>query len=189
MENTYNDLRFLVSIIYTDLLSVIILIIVNKVIIKNYIGYFLVSEWIYILASLISYIFLFGIRIIWGIMNKENVESIFIKKVNKKFMESINKTAINGSTNFCDDGISGNFTCNKNTTQAKTLKEKSENVFSNSNYIESSINSNNANDDNESKKENIIPNFLLTIYNYHYTTKQSENPVILEKTISNIIIF
>lgn len=157
MESIYYDIRYLVPCIYTNILYFVILYVLKYIKINSYIYYFVVPEIFCIFTSLINYFLLYGIRVIWGIMKKENDETLFIKTVNKQFLVSqIIKTHENSdskSDNTLED-LSTEYTEN----YAKNTNGKTQVNTNNTDY---SINS------QRTSTSSYLPQIFMKAYNYH----------------------
>ncbi|OUM61935.1 hypothetical protein PIROE2DRAFT_11900 [Piromyces sp. E2] len=91
VKKTNCDIHVLVLVLYTDILILISMIVYNYIKIENYKMYklhFIISECLCIFYVIINYSLLIGIRIIRGILKKNNDDLMFIKKINKNFVET-----------------------------------------------------------------------------------------------------
>lgn len=97
IKKTHYDIRFFISVVYIDILCIVILYIFQLIEINNYISYYSIRGLLIILISISNYMFLYGYRVIFGILHKKNLNLLFINNINKKFIN--NDTSINESNN------------------------------------------------------------------------------------------
>jgi len=173
-EDSYYDIRFIVSAIYTDFLIIIISFIIFFLNIENYkISYILYSS-LCLLYSLCNYICIYGIRIMLAIMKKDNDRSLFIKKVNQYFINSSIKNSKTYNTE------SDNIRLNLKTKNEKKSNNSSKSSSKNINTKSQCENSNNAcnncsneiipsvNSGSNNRKMSTISNLLvLKLSDYH----------------------
>lgn len=145
-EDSYKGIRFLVSAIYTDILSIILWIVINFLNINSYQAYFILYECIFLLFSIFNFICIYGIRFIWAFTNKDNNQSLFIKNVNKNFIDSTQKGSkcysYNEDTSIDDHNKNNSSTMNCENTEVYN-KSPSKRRFSN------------------------IPNIIIKLNSYH----------------------
>jgi len=105
IKDTMYDIRFSVYAIYIDILSIVILIMINFIVINNYIGYFIVRESIIIILLISNYILIFGFRIILAIIHGTKYKSNFIKKIDQNFINNntVEKSSVFTESNIEDD--------------------------------------------------------------------------------------
>ena len=187
-EDSYYDIRFIVSAIYTDFLIIIISFIIFFLNIENYkISYILYSS-LCLLYSLCNYICIYGIRIMLAIMKKDNDRSLFIKKVNQYFINSSIKNSKTYNTE------SDNIRLNLKTKNEKKSNNSSKSSSKNINTKSQCENSNNAcnncsneiipsvNSGSNNRKMSTISNLLvLKLSDYH----SSKFPVFKNNSISS----
>jgi len=145
LQNTYDDLRLLIIFVYTKILAIIFIVLLNNIRFKNYIYSYLINQVAYIFYLIVSYITFFGIRIFWALTKKETYESKFIHNVNKDFIEkeekfnnnieSTNEIATNINTSMINKS---NIELNNNELQSMSNK----NNVSNENNLTININTN-----------------------------------------------
>jgi len=154
-------LKFVVSSLYIDVLSVILSLIFIIIQVKDYILHFVLQAINTSTISIINYSFLFGIRVILGFLNKKNVKLQFINDINKKFIDnetvqsnvksksfddSVTNTANILKTRYIEESDGGgNETCNKNNLYTKIISyhykvESSKSTISSSNFSSNSHN-------------------------------------------------
>jgi len=81
IETTYYDIRFYISAVLIDALIALIYAILKTVNITNYTVYFSIRECIFMLFAISSYILMYGIKIIWALINKNNSTANFMRQV------------------------------------------------------------------------------------------------------------
>lgn len=146
IETSY-DIKFIVSAIYIDLLSLIIITILNFIKISNYKWYFITRVCIFLIMGISNYFFLYGYKLIFSFYHKKNMKSMMINNVNKYFIE------------------------NKSTTDNLETKSYSYETTS----IDNKTNLNTSNDNikkNEFKSSHKI--IYSKLLNYHYSKGISE---------------
>ncbi|OUM67982.1 hypothetical protein PIROE2DRAFT_4399, partial [Piromyces sp. E2] len=125
-KSTYN-IKFILSVIYIDILAFIILLIIDSVKIENYINHFVLRASIIIIISISNYGLQYGFRLLVGFAKKKNMKILFIKYINNEFI-------------------------NNESTNNEVLKE---NQFNNMSYATVTYNNdNNENDNNNTIKNN-----------------------------------
>jgi len=104
LRETYHDIRFVTAAMYINIIYFILYIILDYVVIKNFIGYYITNISFIIVISITNYIILYGHRIIIGFLRKDK-NTQFINNVNKKFVnnESINTSTKPTNTSTVDD--------------------------------------------------------------------------------------
>eukprot|EP00833_Pecoramyces_ruminatium_P013528 jgi/Orpsp1_1/1187560/evm.model.d7180000058609.1 len=89
VEKTVFEIRFFVSAIYIDILSVIILLFFEFVIsINNYTIYYVIPLSILCIISLSNYTLLYGFKLVLAFANKKDINLAFIQNINKKFINN-----------------------------------------------------------------------------------------------------
>ena len=169
MEETYYDLRFLIISIYSSFLTIILIIIVSNVIIENYVAFFSISALLYILLSVINYSCLYGIRVIWGLLKKDNNETLFIKNVNKNFLESkkvLSSTVTNNNDQYSKSSTKSNINTNNNINNNNNSNSNSNSNNNNSKELNTELTTVSSNTGMERRTSN-IPQLFLKVYNYH----------------------
>ena len=141
IKETLYDMRFLVSALYIDILSIILTIVFKFIVIKNYISYFIIQIIIASIISISNYTFLYGIRALLGFMSKQNVKLQFINNINEKFINSEAQTH----------------------EVVQTYDSSTNNINTVVDYIE--------NDENDETGENIEKSFISRMLEYHYSTE------------------
>ncbi|KAG4107687.1 hypothetical protein H8356DRAFT_1023974 [Neocallimastix lanati (nom. inval.)] len=81
IETTYYDIRFYISAVLIDAIIAVIYAILKTVNITNYTVYFSIRECIFMLFAISSYILMYGIKIIWALINKNNSTANFMRQV------------------------------------------------------------------------------------------------------------
>jgi len=87
IEATFDDVHLLSIHILVDFIYIFIIFVVSFINFKNYIHYFIVNVVVIVVFSLINYMFLFGMRIVWILMRKKYNHIEFIKNVNRNFID------------------------------------------------------------------------------------------------------
>jgi len=107
LRETYHDIRLVTAAMYINIIYFILYIILDYVVIKNFIGYYITNISLIIVISLTNYIILYGYRIIIGFFRKKDRNTLFINNVNKNFInnESINTSSKPTTTSIVDDSI------------------------------------------------------------------------------------
>jgi len=177
LQNTYDDLRLLIIFVYTKILSIIFIIILNNINFKNYIYLYLINQVAYIFYSIISYITFFGIRIFWALTKKETFESKFIHNVNKTFIEKeekFNWESTKGTS--ANPSMISKSNLEMNNNELQSVNNRNENnltLYINSNNNTNS-NTKSSKSNNKSNRKNIVStivnnnnNLIMTIYNFH----------------------
>ncbi|ORX44206.1 periplasmic binding protein-like II [Piromyces finnis] len=138
ISTTFNDLKFIVSAIYIDTLSIILIFIFNYVKMNSYISSFIINECIIIMMAVSNYVFLYGFRVIIGYFKKRNTKAEFVNKINQGFIESETNFTKSVSCNYhfaTDSSISYKYSeyiiYNTNTNVNHNNNES--NTFSNNN--------------------------------------------------------
>ncbi|ORY27405.1 hypothetical protein LY90DRAFT_513451 [Neocallimastix californiae] len=98
LKRTYNDLRFIVLAIYTNILFLILIIIIKSVNNTNYINQYINNTFLYLIVALLNYIIIYFSRIIKVLLKKDNDEILFIKNINKQFISNESSILNNDST-------------------------------------------------------------------------------------------
>jgi len=122
INTTIYDLRFVVSTIYINIISIILYIIFENVMIKNYISYFLIKSVIIILFASSNYIFIYGYRLIIAFFNKKDTKIQFIKNINDQFINSMSVSQSMKSTQYDTDAniTSSSTNASSNKTDSKS---------------------------------------------------------------------
>lgn len=178
LKITYYELRFTVLAIYTNILIIILLLLVENIKIENYITYFILKLSLSILTSVVNYTILYFVYIINVLMKKHNIEATFINRINKKFIESHSTT--NNNKNYSSVSETNSFrkvTKNYNTTTTTIANNYANTTSTNINdskFTDNFNNSNNSSTNNTTDKSivsNKIFNFIRTIDECHSTTE------------------
>jgi len=85
-----HDMRFTAVALYIDTLCIFLILFFHFVIIENYKSYFIIQTIITSVISITNYISLFGFRIIFGLIRKQDLKAQFINNVYDNF--AINET-------------------------------------------------------------------------------------------------
>jgi len=86
--STRYDLKFNIAAIYIDVLSFIIIMVLSKGKIDDYIWNFHSKSTIIMIMSLSNYFFMYGYRLLFSFLNKQNIKLNFINSINKNFIEN-----------------------------------------------------------------------------------------------------
>ena len=161
-QKFHNDLKFIITAIYIFILGSIILLILNFITINNYIFYYLIRGYIMVIISTSLYMFIYGYRIIFGILHKQNLKLQFINNINKKFISSENNSESNSKqiyhtksyaeTSFYNDSNNDKTKSNISNKTSKTNK------------------SNKTSKTNKSSKTAIISKII----SYHYSIEEND---------------
>jgi len=92
------DMRFVVSAIYIDILSFILIYILHFIEIKNYIYNFILLTGITSIISLSNYIFLYGIRLLLAFLRKQNIKLQLINNINDSFINNETQSEIKATS-------------------------------------------------------------------------------------------
>ena len=116
LQKIKNDIRFVLSSIYMNIITFVMLFIFNFLEINNYLLYFGLYELLLFIISVVNYLTLYGIRILLpGMMSKDNE------------LEIINKIRVNESTYEKSDNTTISSilatTISKSSEQSKTLSK------------------------------------------------------------------
>lgn len=125
IKNTWYDVRFFISSIYVDILSVIALFILYFININNYIYYYLLRGCLITFVSISNYFLFYGFRIIFGMVHKRNLKIEFINKINNNF---INSQSIDNESLKKSNYVT---TLNTNATIADNVSNDSKSITSN----------------------------------------------------------
>ncbi|OUM57627.1 hypothetical protein PIROE2DRAFT_17322, partial [Piromyces sp. E2] len=145
MEETYNDIRFLVLAIYMDIFFFILFIIVNNLKIDHYLLSFTLYNILYILISVINYLFIYGYRIIYETIKINNEEEELIKQLKENFKdndEDVERITTSTSKSYNNTSNQDIFT-NKLLNYHYRVSITSKNSYSSQNVIEKNLEKNN----------------------------------------------
>jgi len=154
LKRTLYDLRFVVLAIYTDILFLIMLFFMKTINNTNYISHYIKNSIFYLLFSLLNYSILYFSRIVMILLKKDNDESLFIKNINKQFIN--NESSIMKTMEI-------SITQNQSTT--------TKNIINNSNFNIDDNSNNELNSHNNDTKGYIIKK----IYEYHKKSYSSKS--------------
>ncbi|ORX81963.1 periplasmic binding protein-like II [Anaeromyces robustus] len=122
IESTLGDIRQITSMIYIDIFFGILLEIFHVLDINNYKWRYTIEYFICILIVVTNYIFMFGIKVLQGLIKNENIKLTYINKVNRKFInnetcttENFNNTEIINTNTINENIISTNIDIVSNT--------------------------------------------------------------------------
>ena len=127
------DIRFIVSTIFIDALSIILIYIFHIIKINNYVFYFLLQTLITSIISISNYIFLYGFGLFLAFIKKQNIKLQFINNINEQFVN--NETQLKIKT--CDiSHIVSTAHCESNiTNESSKNKSQSTTTYNQSNFI------------------------------------------------------
>ncbi|KAL6635676.1 hypothetical protein LY90DRAFT_647971 [Neocallimastix californiae] len=149
IELIFYDVRFIVTSIYIDTLSIALMLILYHININNYIIYFVINGLITLIIPTFNYILLFGVRLILPLFKKEEEIILYINTIHNLQQKN---NEINYSSNIIKDSdIINSSTINNNSINTSDCNCKS-------------IMSNNS--------RNSDTSFYSKLVNYHYR-KQS----------------
>jgi len=153
ISETMYDIRFAVSALYIDILSVISLLVFNFIEIKYYKYYFIIQTINIFIISIINYIFLYGIRVILGFIRKQNVKLQFINRISENFINNESKSQTKSNNNDTSNYI------NDSVYKTSTMDENERNE-----------NEGNENEGNENLEETTTrrSKFISRMIDYHY---------------------
>ncbi|KAL6635869.1 periplasmic binding protein-like II [Neocallimastix sp. 'constans'] len=86
------SIRCVMVTLYIDIITVILLFIINIIIIKNYIWYTVIKDLLIIIMTVVNYLLLYGNRILVGLIRKKNIKQLYINKITKNFIENENNS-------------------------------------------------------------------------------------------------
>jgi len=98
IKSTFYDIRLIVNIVYSTILLLAMLYIVDIVNISDYKLIFIVKVIITIFISISNYLFLYGFKLILAIMHKKNLKLPFIKKINDNVINNNDNFSSNNSS-------------------------------------------------------------------------------------------
>jgi len=142
---TLYNMRFIVSALYIDILSVILVYIFHLISVKQYVQYFLIQVVVPIFISVSNYTCLYGFLLLLAFFRKQNIKVQFIKRINDQFINYETQLARSISTN------------SNNKNSSYYAGEKSEDNSEN--------NKNSTSEHNSSTQKS---NLLTKIIDYHY---------------------
>jgi len=88
ISETIYDIKFIISALYIDILSFILLLFFYFINLKLYIPYFLIQTFNTSIISITNYSLFYGFRVLLGILKKQNVKVQFINSINDKFINN-----------------------------------------------------------------------------------------------------
>ncbi|OUM63614.1 hypothetical protein PIROE2DRAFT_9759, partial [Piromyces sp. E2] len=113
-SETLNDIRFVLSFIYTNVISFSLYVILIFTVNNNYKSYFIAQECIIYIITISNYILIFGIKIILPQLYEKDEMNEIIKKVRvSKIFSSTNGTTTNGTCKTKISTASSNSSTNK----------------------------------------------------------------------------
>jgi len=142
------DIRFVTTVIYIDILSFIIKIVFLIIQIKYYENYFIIQTVNIFIISIMNYIFLFGIRVLLGLIHKQNVNLQFINR---------NENFIN------------------NETQLRTKSTNNETINVDDSIYKTNTVDENGENENIEPTATIKSNFISRMIDYHYTNYSNDS--------------
>ncbi|ORX80974.1 periplasmic binding protein-like II [Anaeromyces robustus] len=160
INSIYYDLRFVVGLIYVDIILLTIYLLINIIKINNYRAKFYINGSLFIVLSISNYILIYGYRLVIAFLNKKNLKSTFINNVNSKFVNNENTTMANSDqqvTEYCKTDYINN---NPTIISTNNFETETKSIATNSN-MHSSINS---------RSSKIVKKIL----SYHYATEINE---------------
>jgi len=170
IKSTFYEIRFIVNTVYSTLLLIAMLIIVDNININDYKLFFVLQIVIISFISISNYLFIYGFKLILAIMNKKNVIMSFIKKINDNFINNeINSTQYTTYNSNC---------YSKNITETQDNYDNSikHNYIDGTNCNTNCTNNTNSNDSMAcSKISNSKSTFINKIINYHYLVDSNNN--------------
>jgi len=146
VSETMYDVKFILSALYIDMLSTILIVFFFFIQIKYYTTYFLIQAVNISIISITNYIFLYGIRVFLGFIRKQNVKLQFINRINEKF--------VNNETQF----------------QSKSYKKDNTSFNNNCSVIKNNIMDESVDNGNFETSTTIKSNFISRMIDYHYST-------------------
>jgi len=110
IKSTFYEVRLIIFSIYVDIISLILIIILQIVIIKNYLLYNILQDILVLIIAIFNYMLIYGSKILLGIINKENPQSKIINKIVKNFIDnnSTNSRVTSSQSNNTSNIISSN---------------------------------------------------------------------------------
>jgi len=97
------DVRFIVTALYIDILSTILIYVFHIIQIKNYKSFFIIQTVNTSIISITNYLFLYGIRLFFGFVRKQNIKIHLINNITQEFINNENLIQTNTFNNvtFC----------------------------------------------------------------------------------------
>ncbi|KAL6595200.1 hypothetical protein U3516DRAFT_607950 [Neocallimastix sp. 'constans'] len=150
LHATFYDIRFLISALYIDILSSAIYLFLESITINNYLSYYVVRGSILFIMTISNYSFLYGYKLFSAFLKKKNLKLVFIKKINKNFVDESDNSREKSAPYNTNTKIEGNV------SSMNTLDDQNK---SSTDYN---------NDEFRSYRRNSIFSKVLS---YHYTTE------------------
>lgn len=186
LKSSFHDLRFIVLGIYSDILFLISIVVIKNISIDNYLIYYILTISIKTITSVFNYFILFFVRIIALLMKKETDESLYIKNINKIFIE-YDGNSNKERTRITNSSITTNYTsyvnniCNTNSNYDRRITSiNSSSIYSENNTdnsTDNNIDNNTSNNTSINKSINIWSTSLIRIiYEYHNVHEKIEEP-------------
>ena len=151
--STKYDMRFIILALYIDILSIILIYVFHVIKIKNYKLFFLVQAINTTTISLSNYLFLFGFRILLGLIRKQSIKLELINRINDSFIN--NETQLQSKT------------CSSSSNNNKNDNNNNNNFIYKSNVMNDNGNTVNS----ESLSSGNKTNFITRMISYHYSSK------------------
>jgi len=107
ISSTMDDIKFIISALYIDILSIILIYIFHLIKIKYYLSYFLLQAMNTSIISIFNYLCLYGIRLLLAFIRKQNIRLKYISSINEKFIN--NETQLQSRVSRISDN--GNISC------------------------------------------------------------------------------
>jgi len=156
VEVIHYDLKFIVSGLYSIVIALTISFGMKVVVINSFSSDFIIRIIIISMAVMSNYIFIYGYRVILGLLHKQNVKMNFINRINDKFINSDYKSN-------CKNNKNSEFKTTEFKNTLNTINEEKEGD-------NDSIHSSNKTKSEESsiiKKNSRAPSMFLKMAQYH----------------------
>jgi len=105
ISNIMRDMCFTATAVYTDALCIFLILFFHFVIIENYKSYFIIQTIITSVISITNYISLFGTRIIFGLIRKQDLKAQFINNIYDNFANNETQIKTNNYNTFENNNI------------------------------------------------------------------------------------
>jgi len=155
IKETRFDIKFIVLAIYIDLLLFILSICLSYISVSDYIWHYIARMSFFLIMGFSNYLFLYGYKLTYAIIHKQNATSVYNRKISRYFIEEENKE-------YPDD------TRNETTNSY----DEQENIIDNhvTNLIKTPVHDSNNTIMNHNPRKLIMKKMI----NYHFTTGDYE---------------
>jgi len=172
LKKIFYDIRFMILAIYSNLMLIFMYFLIETSHINNYLLQYILQTSIVFFFSLSSYIFLYGYKLFFAVLNKKNVKLLYINNINENFIHE------------------GEYSKSK----SKFKEQEESNIVATRQYDTGDTNSNadsnysNANSSTSKKRFSTRANSIFSkILNIHYSTEgiviKEEDDIIVTRDI------